>query len=75
MNIGKGEDWVIKFSIVLRDLLPNHLIFHAPQAPYFKYEHYPKHGYMAIDSAVGNTIDLYLVQFYNQGPDTRYDTY
>ena len=29
---------------------------------------------MTVHKAVGNTIDFYNVQFYNQG-DTRYDTY
>lgn len=29
---------------------------------------------MTVDSSVGNTIDFYNVQFYNQG-NTRYDSY
>lgn len=36
MEAGKGEDWIIKFQTELRKQLPNHVITHAPQAPYFK---------------------------------------
>lgn len=36
MEAGKGEDWLITFHKKLRSLLPNHIITHAPQAPYFK---------------------------------------
>ena len=74
MNIGTGEQWVITFQTKLRELLPNHIISHAPQAPYFKEEHYINDAYMAIHRAVGHTIDFYNVQFYNQG-NTRYDSY
>jgi chitinase len=54
--------------------LPNHIITHAPQAPYFKQEYYRNGGYKTVDDRVGNTIDFYTVQFYNQG-NTRYDSY
>jgi len=36
MEAGKGEDWLISFQTKLRQLLPNHVISHAPQGPYFK---------------------------------------
>jgi hypothetical protein len=36
MEAGKGEDWLISFQTKLRQLLPNHIITHAPQGPYFK---------------------------------------
>lgn len=55
-------------------MLPTHIITHAPQAPYFKKEYYPKGGYVTVNSQVGSLIDFYNVQFYNQG-DTRYNTY
>lgn len=74
MNAGKGQDWLIKFQTELRKGLPNHLITHAPQAPYFKQEHYKNGAYITVHKAVGNTIDFYNVQFYNQG-DTKYNTY
>jgi hypothetical protein len=35
MEAGTGEAWLITFSKELRRLLPNHIISHAPQAPYF----------------------------------------
>ena len=74
MKKGLGEAWLITFSQILRSLLPNHIISHAPQAPYFNPNIYPNGGYKAIHDQVGNTIDFYNVQFYNQG-DTTYDTY
>lgn len=57
-------------------LLPNHIITHAPQAPYFKEDHvrYTGGSYMKVHREVGQLIDFYNVQFYNQG-DTTYDTY
>ena len=54
--------------------MPTQTITHAPQAPYFKNEYYPKGGYYTVDKEVGNLIDFYNVQFYNQG-DTKYNTY
>jgi chitinase len=74
MEIGVAEAWLIAFTRKLRQMLPTHTITHAPQAPYFKNEYYPKGGYYTIDREVGNLIDFYNVQFYNQG-DTRYNTY
>ena len=47
---------------------------HAPQAPYFSTAYARNGGYLAVDQEVGDLIDLYLVQFYNQG-NTGYDTY
>lgn len=55
-------------------MLPNHIITHAPQGPYFKDEHYKNGAYMTVHEKVGHTIDFYTVQFYNQG-DTQYNTY
>ncbi len=54
--------------------MPTQTITHAPQAPYFKNEYYPKGGYYTVDKEVGSLIDFYNVQFYNQG-DTQYNTY
>jgi len=36
MEAGIGEEWLVKFQLKLRECLPNHIISHAPQAPYFK---------------------------------------
>lgn len=35
MKNGKGVDWLVRFSAVLRQNLPSHIISHSPQAPYF----------------------------------------
>lgn len=65
---GTGEQWLITFTTVLRANLPNAIITHAPQAPYFAgTSHYPKNGYLAVNAAVGSMIQFYNVQFYNQG--------
>ncbi|KAJ3207849.1 hypothetical protein HDU82_003245 [Entophlyctis luteolus] len=65
---GDGEAWLITFTRQLRANLPSpYLISHAPQAPYFSPGMYSKGAYLAIDSSVGDLIDFYNVQFYNQG--------
>jgi len=74
MEAGRAEQWLITFTKTLRSLLPNHIISHAPQAPYFKKEYYSQGAYVTVNSQVGNLIDFYNVQFYNQG-DTQYNTY
>jgi chitinase len=58
----------------LRELLPTHVISHAPQAPYFAGNHYKNGGYQTVHAKVGNLIDFYNIQFYNQEA-TTYDTY
>jgi chitinase len=55
-------------------LLPTHVISHAPQAPYFAGNHYKNGGYQTVHAKVGNLIDFYNIQFYNQEA-TTYDTY
>ncbi|XP_031472548.1 uncharacterized protein LOC116244853 [Nymphaea colorata] len=46
---GVGEQWLITFTTVLRNILPSAIITHAPQAPYFGgTAHYPKNAYLAI---------------------------
>jgi chitinase len=71
---GTGEAWLITFMTTLRQLLPNAIISHAPQAPYFGgVSIYPKNGYLAVHQAVGSMIQFYNIQFYNQG-STSYNT-
>ena len=74
MQAGTGEAWLIKFQTQLRAQLPNHIITHAPQAPYFKQEYYRNGGYVTVNNKVGSTIDFYTIQFYNQG-NTQYNSY
>lgn len=74
MEAGKGEQWLIDFTKKLREILPKHIITHAPQAPYFKKQYYKNGAYVTVNKEVGKLIDFYNVQFYNQG-DTKYDTY
>jgi len=71
---GTGEAWLITFTTTLRQLLPNAIITHAPQAPYFGGTAlYPKNAYLAVEQAVGSMIQFYNIQFYNQG-STPYNT-
>jgi hypothetical protein len=46
---GIGEQWLITFTTALRSNLPNAIITHAPQAPYFAGTSvYPNNGYLAV---------------------------
>jgi len=76
MEAGTGEAWLIAITKTLRQLLPKpYIITHAPQAPYFMgAPKYKNGGYLTVDKEVGNLIDHYNVQFYNQAQST-YDTY
>ncbi len=74
MNAGTGEQWLITFTKALRSVIPNHIVTHCPQAPYFKNEYYVNGGYKTVNDQVGNLINFYIIQFYNQG-DSQYNTY
>ena len=39
----------------------------APQAPYFSSTHYKNGAMLTVHAAVGDQIDWYNIQFYNQG--------
>ncbi|ESK96512.1 glycoside hydrolase family 18 protein [Moniliophthora roreri MCA 2997] len=71
MNAGDGsaETWLADFTRQMREQLPKgtYILTHAPVAPWFSPEKFGGKAYLAIDSAVGNLIDWYNVQFYNQG--------
>jgi len=72
---GAAEEWVISFTTQLRTLLPQgtYILTHAPVAPWFAPNLWGGGGYLRIHNAVGNLIDWYNVQFYNQGA-TEYTT-
>ena len=74
MNRGTGEQWLIDFTIAVRKVIPNHILSHCPQAPYFKNEYYVHGGYKTVHDKVGSLIDFYMLQCYNQ-VDSRYDSY
>jgi chitinase len=77
MEKGTGEQWLITCTKTLRQYLPKgkYIVTHAPQAPYFVGKpFYPNGGYQTVDKEVGDLIDWYNIQFYNQG-DTKYDTF
>ncbi|KIS69427.1 uncharacterized protein UMAG_02758 [Mycosarcoma maydis] len=64
---GKSSEWLIELTRSLRNQLPSpdYIITHAPVAPWFNAQMYPN-GYAYIHSQVGDLIDWYNVQFYNQ---------
>lgn len=59
----------LAFQKELRRLLPKpYLISHAPVAPWFTSSSaYRSGAYVAIHQSVGDGIDFYNMQFYNQG--------
>ncbi|KAH9940901.1 glycoside hydrolase family 18 protein [Epithele typhae] len=69
MDGGSAEAWLITFTTALRKQLPvgQYIVTHAPVAPWFTPSSYPGGGYLKVHSAVGNLIDWYNIQFYNQG--------
>ncbi|KAJ7180662.1 glycoside hydrolase family 18 protein [Mycena filopes] len=67
---GKAEAWLITFTTQLRTLLPqgSYILTHAPVAPWFAPGGlWGGGGYLKVHASVGNLIDWYNVQFYNQG--------
>ncbi|PRP81142.1 hypothetical protein PROFUN_01976 [Planoprotostelium fungivorum] len=64
---GTGAQWVISLTKTLRNGLPHgqYLLTHAPQAPHFAYGTFKDNAYITIHKAVGDLIDWYSVQFYN----------
>jgi hypothetical protein len=55
-------------------VIPNHILSHCPQTPYFKNEYYVHGGYKTVNDNVGDLIDFYMLQCYNQ-VDSKYDSY
>jgi len=70
---GKAEKWLSDFTTQLRKQLPagQYIITHAPVAPWFTTNstRYPAGAYRTVHKNVGNLIDWYNIQFYNQGSD------
>ncbi|KAJ8095295.1 hypothetical protein PM082_010518 [Marasmius tenuissimus] len=66
---GKAEQWLIDFTKQLRVQLPqgDYILTHAPVAPWFTPSKYGGGGYLKVHQTVGNLIDWYNIQFYNQG--------
>ncbi|TFK51101.1 glycoside hydrolase [Heliocybe sulcata] len=66
---GKAEAWLTAFTKQLRVHLPRnqYIITHAPLAPWFSPSHWGGGAYITVDKNVGNLIDWYNVQYYNQG--------
>ncbi|WVQ96121.1 hypothetical protein IAU59_003223 [Kwoniella sp. CBS 9459] len=69
MNSAKAVAWLVTFQTELRRLLPSpYIITHAPVAPWFTSANdYSDGAYVAIHQQVGDGIDFYNIQFYNQG--------
>ena len=74
MEAGTGEQWLIDFTIALRKVIPDLIVTHCPQAPYFKEEFYKHGAYITVNKAVGDLINFYIIQYYNQG-DCKYNTF
>lgn len=71
MNSAQAVSWLVEFQTELRSLLPSpYIISHAPVAPWFtSASDYSDGAYVSIDQQVGDSIDFYNIQFYNQGDD------
>ncbi|WVF68575.1 hypothetical protein IAT40_003344 [Kwoniella sp. CBS 6097] len=69
MNSARAVAWLVTFQTELRRLLPSpYIITHAPVAPWFTSANdYSDGAYVAIHQQVGDGIDFYNIQFYNQG--------
>ncbi|KAL0953846.1 hypothetical protein HGRIS_005022 [Hohenbuehelia grisea] len=66
---GKAEAWLTSFTKQLRVQLPQgqYILTHAPVAPWFSPNKFGGGAYLTVHQNVGNLIDWYNVQFYNQG--------
>ncbi|EIN14309.1 glycoside hydrolase [Punctularia strigosozonata HHB-11173 SS5] len=72
---GKAETWLATFTRQLRTSLPQgqYIITHARKQVLFSPGKFGGGAYLTVDSDVGDLIDWYNVQFYNQGT-TEYTT-
>ncbi|KZV72386.1 glycoside hydrolase family 18 protein [Peniophora sp. CONT] len=69
-----AQTWLNTFTKTLRKKLPagQYTISHAPVAPWFS-DSYENGGYLAINKEVGDDIDWYNIQYYNQGSNMYTD--
>ncbi|KIK52437.1 glycoside hydrolase family 18 protein [Collybiopsis luxurians FD-317 M1] len=68
--VGTAGEWVVKFTKQLRTKLAKetYIVTYAPIAPWFRPDDfYPHKAFLGINKDVGDLIDWYNVQFYNQG--------
>lgn len=67
VSSGRAASWLVTFTRVLRENLPQgeYMISHAPVAPWFASS--GSGVYLNVNQQVGDQIDFYNVQFYNQG--------
>lgn len=68
---GRESSSALRSSFMLNALHIEFIITHAPLAPWFTDDTtlYPKGAYHAVAQAVGDAVDWYHLQFYNQGDD------
>ncbi|KAF8334535.1 glycoside hydrolase [Amanita rubescens] len=66
---GSAENWLITFTKQLRKELPvgQYIVTHARKHFWFSPKRWGGGGYLKVNSEVGNLIDWYNIQFYNQG--------
>ena len=43
----------------MRAVIPNHILSHCPQTPYFKNEYYVHGGYKTVNDNVGDAVTGY----------------
>ncbi|KAI5122931.1 hypothetical protein M0805_007609 [Coniferiporia weirii] len=69
---GKAEEWLETFTKTLRSQLPQgqYILTHAPLAPWFSTSGYKSGAYLTVNKNVGDMIDWYNIQFYNQNDYT-----
>ncbi|EJD39830.1 glycoside hydrolase [Auricularia subglabra TFB-10046 SS5] len=74
-ELGTAENWIATFTEELRSYLPapQYIITYAPLAPWFMKGRWPGGGWLKVHETVGDLIDWYNIQFYNQEA-SRYDT-
>ena len=65
---GTATQWLADATRAVKDVLPDAVISHAPQAPYFMATY--ASNYLQVDKEVGDLIDFYNIQFYNQDSTT-----
>jgi hypothetical protein len=59
--------WLTDATVAARSLLgPSALLSHAPQSPYFSAPEFAS-GYLDFYLASPNLVDVYFIQWYNQG--------